>query len=152
MKTQGIKHSRSTNRLNFAGLNNPGVPVKFRIIVSSPDGRVYDRGVCYGTDVQSAKSWLPCDITRLGDIHLEREENQNLPKVGVVKQKRFGIMKEREREKEMRMIEMITSDCCGDEVRGYGFCACCLEHCIPILEYYPDPSDPESAPSKQGLT
>jgi hypothetical protein len=68
--------------------------------------------------------------------------------VGVVKQKRFGIMKEREREKEMRMIEMITSDCCGDEVRGYGFCACCLEHCIPILEYYPDPSDPESAPSK----
>jgi hypothetical protein len=48
----------------------------------------------------------------------------------------------------MRMIEMITSDCCGDKVQGYDFCACCLEHCTPILEYYPDPSDPESAPSK----
>jgi hypothetical protein len=57
--------------------------------------------------------------------------------------------KEREeREKKMRMIEMITSDCCGDKVQGYDFCACCLEHCTPILEYYPDPSDPESAPSK----
>jgi hypothetical protein len=43
----------------------------------------------------------------------------------------------------MRMIEMITSDCCGDEVMGYDFCACCLEHCTPILEYYPDPTDPE---------
>jgi len=75
MKTQGIKHSRSTNRLNFAGLHNANVPVKFRIIVSSPDGRVYDRGVCYGADVQSARSWLPSDITRLGDIHLQREEN-----------------------------------------------------------------------------
>lgn len=75
MKMQGIRRSRSTNRLNFAGLHNPGVPVRFRIIVHSPDGRVYDRGICYGTDVQSAKSWLPADITRLGDIHLEREEN-----------------------------------------------------------------------------
>jgi hypothetical protein len=33
----------------------------------------------------------------------------------------------------MRMIENIVSDCC----------ACCLEHCVPIVEYYPDPTDPE---------
>jgi hypothetical protein len=43
----------------------------------------------------------------------------------------------------MRMIEVITSDCCGDEIRGLDFCACCLEHCTPILEYIPDPTDTE---------
>ena len=44
----------------------------------------------------------------------------------------------------MRMVEVIISDCCGDEVQGYDFCRCCLEHCTPILEYYPDPTDPEN--------
>ena len=43
----------------------------------------------------------------------------------------------------MRMIEKVVSDCCGDEVQGYDFCRCCLEHCTPILEVYPDPTDPE---------
>ena len=43
----------------------------------------------------------------------------------------------------MRMIEKIISDCCGDDVQGYDFCRCCLEHCTPILEVYPDPTDPE---------
>lgn len=43
----------------------------------------------------------------------------------------------------MRMIEQIISDCCGDDVQGYDFCRCCLEHCTPIVEYYPDPTDPE---------
>jgi hypothetical protein len=50
----------------------------------------------------------------------------------------------------MRMIEMITSDCCGDEIRGYDFCACCLEHCTPILEYIPDPTDPENVSPVSG--
>lgn len=44
----------------------------------------------------------------------------------------------------MRMIEVITSDCCGDEIRGYDICSCCLEHCTPILEYVSDPTDPDS--------
>ena len=52
----------------------------------------------------------------------------------------YGI---RKREFKMRMIEKVISDCCGDEVQGYDFCRCCLEHCTPILEYYPDPTDPE---------
>lgn len=69
--------------------------------------------------------------------------------MGVENQKIFGIMLERKREREMRMIEVITSDCCGDEVRGLDFCACCLEHCTPILEYYPDPLDPENASPKE---
>lgn len=43
----------------------------------------------------------------------------------------------------MRMIENIVSDCCGDQVQGYDFCRRCLEHCTPIIEYYPDPLDPE---------
>ena len=51
--------------------------------------------------------------------------------------------RERKRELKMRMIEKVVSDCCGDEVKGYDFCRCCLEHCTPILEYYPDPTDPE---------
>ena len=50
-------------------------------------------------------------------------------------------MLERKKEsRKMQMIEIITSDCCGDEVRGYDFCACCLEHCTPIVEYIPDPA------------
>ena len=49
----------------------------------------------------------------------------------------------------MRMIEVIVSDCCGDKVQGYDFCACCLEHCTPILEYYPDPTDPENVSPKE---
>lgn len=52
----------------------------------------------------------------------------------------------------MRMIENIVSDCCGDKVQGYDFCACCLEHCTPVLEYYPDPTDPENiVPTKFDL-
>lgn len=52
---------------------------------------------------------------------------------------------ERKKELKMRMIEVIISDCCGDEVQGYDFCRCCLEHCTPIVEHYPDPWDPENA-------
>ena len=43
----------------------------------------------------------------------------------------------------MRMIENIVSDCCGDQIQGYDICRCCLEHCVPIVENYPDPTDPE---------
>ena len=72
MKMQGIQHSRSSGRMRFAGLHNPGVPVKFRITVHSPDGRVYDRGFCYGVNEESAKNWLPSYIIRLGDIVLTK--------------------------------------------------------------------------------
>lgn len=51
----------------------------------------------------------------------------------------------------MRMLEKIVSDCCGDEVEGYDFCRCCLEHCTPILEVYPDPTDPENVQPKFDL-
>ena len=61
--------------------------------------------------------------------------------MGVDNPKNFGIMLERKKEsRKMQMIEIITSDCCGDEVRGLDFCACCLEHCTPIVEYIPDPA------------
>ena len=50
----------------------------------------------------------------------------------------------------MRMIEKVISDCCGDEVQGYDFCRCCLEHCTPIIEEYPDPTDPENVTPNQG--
>jgi len=53
------------------------------------------------------------------------------------------MLERKKKSLEMRMIEVITSDCCGDEVRGLDFCACCLEHCTPILEYLPDPTDPQ---------
>lgn len=43
----------------------------------------------------------------------------------------------------MRMIENVVSDCCGGEVVAYDICRCCLEHCIPVVENYPDPLDPE---------
>lgn len=43
----------------------------------------------------------------------------------------------------MRMIENVVSDCCGGEVVAYDICRCCLEHCTPIVEYYPDPLDSE---------
>ena len=51
----------------------------------------------------------------------------------------------------MRMIEKVVSDCCGDDVQGYDFCRCCLEHCTPILEVYPDPTDPENVEPKFDL-
>jgi hypothetical protein len=70
--------------------------------------------------------------------------------VGIDKSKKFGIMQRQERELTMRMVEIITSDCCGDEVRGLDFCACCLEHCTPILEYLPDPTDCDPAPISGG--
>jgi hypothetical protein len=47
----------------------------------------------------------------------------------------------------MRMIEQYVSDCCGvvivDDIAGHELCPCCWEHCDPIIEVYPDSTDPE---------
>jgi hypothetical protein len=54
---------------------------------------------------------------------------------------------ERKRVKKMRMIEQYVSDCCGvvivDDIAGHELCPCCWEHCDPIIEVYPDSTDPE---------
>jgi hypothetical protein len=58
---------------------------------------------------------------------------------------RYNVdIKSKKERVEMRMIEMITSDCCGDQVGGYDICSSCLEHCTPIVEYIADPTDPDS--------
>lgn len=51
----------------------------------------------------------------------------------------------------MRMIEKIVSDCCGEVVYREDICTRCKEHCEPIIETYPDPTDPENVQPKFDL-
>ena len=102
--------------------------------VGSDDGYDYQKDNRYGEVddyVKFVEKWRK-------DQAKKKAESPN--NGGWQSEKLWYNARKKERELKMRMIEIITSDCCGDEVRGLDFCACCLEHCTPIVEYIPDPA------------